>query len=403
VYKASLDGQPVAVKWYYPNIAAQMPEENLQRLISTPSPSPKFAWPLAIVKSKKVPGYGYVMPLRPEGMHGIDDLINRLVDPGFFILCTAAFHLADSFLKLHALGLCYRDLSYGNAFINPRSGDVCICDNDNVTINGDRHATVLGTPLFMAPEIVKRQAYPDANSDLYSLATLLFLLFILDHPLFGRREHAVHCLDEAAMNHLCGTNPLFIYDPNDESNRPVPGRHVNALAFWPLYPLAFRRLFTKSFTTGLRDAQNGRVRESEWRAAIVQLRDSIHYCRCGAENMYDREQLANAQPRACAACQQPLVLPPRLRTKHGIIMLNHDTKLYGHHLSEAHLYVFTKPWAEIAQHPSTGQWGLRNLSPDPWKATLSNASPQDVPNGKAVTLTDGLKLDFGTLEGHLKA
>lgn len=40
-----------------------------------------------------------------------------------------------------------------NLFFDPDTGDVLICDNDNVSANGVNHSSVYGTPRFMAPEM----------------------------------------------------------------------------------------------------------------------------------------------------------------------------------------------------------------------------------------------------------
>jgi hypothetical protein len=34
------------------------------------------------------------------------------------------------------MGYSYRDISFGNLFFDPDTGDVLICDNDNVSANG---------------------------------------------------------------------------------------------------------------------------------------------------------------------------------------------------------------------------------------------------------------------------
>lgn len=64
-------------------------------------------------------------------------------------------------------------------FFDPDTGDVLICDNDNVSANGIDNSSVYGTPRFMAPEIVMGQAKPSRNTDLYSLAVLLFYMFTI--------------------------------------------------------------------------------------------------------------------------------------------------------------------------------------------------------------------------------
>jgi len=137
---------------------------------------------------------------------------------------------------LHSKGLCYRDISFGNLFLDPANGEILICDNDNVAIDGNPGTGILGTPRFMAPEVVRGGSLPSIQTDLFSLAVLLFYLFLVHHPLEGKKELAIHSFDLPAMTRLYGTDPVFIFDPRDHSNRPVPGCHDNALVNWPLYP-----------------------------------------------------------------------------------------------------------------------------------------------------------------------
>ena len=121
-------------------------------------------------------------------------------------------------------------------------------------MDGDTAGGILGTPRFMAPEIVRGDSLPSIQTDLFSLAVLLFYLFVVHHPLEGSRELAIHSFDLPAMTKLYGTHPLFIFDPQDASNRPVAAYHENAIVFWPLFPQFLRDLFIRSFTEGLRDA-----------------------------------------------------------------------------------------------------------------------------------------------------
>ena len=46
----------------------------------------------------------------------------------------------------------------------------------------------MGTWGFMAPEVGRREADPSAMTDRFSLAVLLFYIFMLGHPLKGRLE-----------------------------------------------------------------------------------------------------------------------------------------------------------------------------------------------------------------------
>jgi DNA-binding helix-hairpin-helix protein with protein kinase domain len=122
---------------------------------------------------------------------------------------------------------------------------------------------------------------------------------MMHHPLEGKKELAIKCLDLPAMKKLYGTEPVFIFDPADDSNAPDPQHQRNPLAFWSIYPKFLRTLFTRAFTEGISDPQHGRVRESNWRAAMVRLRDSIIYCaHCNAENFHDAGEPEEERVRA---------------------------------------------------------------------------------------------------------
>jgi eukaryotic-like serine/threonine-protein kinase len=404
VYRAELAGRPVALKWYHRVAATMQQRALLESLIRKGPPTNRFLWPLELATASRVPGFGYVMLLREARYRSLTDLMRRRVDPGFRALVTAGFELADSFLKLHSKGLCYRDISFGNLFLDPESGEILICDNDNVAVDGDTTVGVLGTPRFMAPEVVCGLAKPSTQTDLFSLAVLLFYLFMTHHPLEGKRETAIHSFDLPAMTELYGTHPVFIFDPVDASNRPLRGYHDNALDTWPIYPQFVRDLFTKAFTDGLRDAGHGRVREGEWRAAMVRLRDSIVYCQgCGAENFYERESVP-AGAAACWSCGGQIRLPFRIRIGRAVVMLNHDTQLFPHHLDDQRAYDFTTPVAAVSRHPQQpGIWGLTNLGTTSWSfQTARDPSPIEVPPGRTAPLSSGNRINFGKVEGEIR-
>jgi len=407
VYKVKVGSSTMALKWYYPEQATAGQRAGLIQLISKGAPNDRFLWPIELIGVSDQSSFGYVMPLREAKYKGIIDLMKRRAEPTFYALATAGMELADGFLQLHSKGLCYRDISFGNVFFDPDTGHILICDNDNVDINGASVATVLGTPRFMAPEIVTGKALPGTQTDLYSLAVLLFYMFHVHHPLEGAQEAAIKCLDVPAMNKLYGSNALFIYDPSDASNRPVPGLHDNAINCWPIFPAFLKDMFVKSFTQGIKDPVNGRVRESEWRAAMVRLRDSIVPCQnCNAENFYDIEVVKNSggQINPCWSCAKQIILPPRIRIEKQLVMLNANTKLFPHHVNDIKLYDFSKAIAEVSQNPANpNQWGLKNAGDDKWVVTTAEGTLKDVDPGRSVALAVGTKINFGHKTGEIRA
>lgn len=190
VYQASLGNQKIALKWYFPHYLQYeiQQRERLEKAIGLGAPSEKFLWPMELASAADVPSFGYIMQLREPRYTSFVDLMKRRVEPSFAALATAGFQLADSFFQLHAKGLCYRDISFGNVFFDPNTGDILICDNDNVSVDGEGKSGILGTPRFMAPEIVRGEALPSAQTDLFSLSVLLFYMFMVHHPLEGQKE-----------------------------------------------------------------------------------------------------------------------------------------------------------------------------------------------------------------------
>ena len=399
-------GTPVALKWFFPHYLRRDPDlpARLARAVDTGPPSDRFLWPQGLVQTTNRPGFGYVMPLREDRFVGITDLVTRRAEPKFRALVTAGFELAYHYLQLHAKGFCYRDISFGNVFFDPLNGEVRICDNDNVSVDGQK-GTISGTLRFMAPEIVRGETGPSTQTDLFSLAVLLFYMFINHHPLEGERETQIRCFDLPAITWLYGTDPLFIFDPDDIGNWPLHGYHDNALKLWPLYPHFVQDLFTRAFTDGLRDA-NMRVVESQWASALIRLRDSIFYCQqCAAENFYCPDALTNSDgtSRTCWACASPHRLPPRMRIDRDVMMLNYDALFYPHHLDPECRYDFNAPVAEVTQHPKNPQiWGLRNRSEKKWTSRTAEGQVNDVKPGQTVTLSPGLKIQFGSREGEVR-
>lgn len=402
VYEVNIDGRRLALKWYFLQTGTPKQKLGIQKLIQSGKPDERFLWPIALVEVNGKKSFGYVMPLRPPQFSNIVDLMKRRIEPTFDAVITACIQLADSFHKLHQKDLCYRDISFGNFFFHGRTGDVLICDNDNVTHTSVDTAGVLGTPRFMAPEVVRGDKKPDIQSDLFSLSVLLFYMMMMHHPLEGKQEKSIKCFDLPAMTRLYGEKPIFVFDPTNRSNRPVPGFHDNALAFWPIYTEKIRQLFTETFTTGIR-RPSSRITEKKWRDALIELKNAIVVCDCGMENFYDRHKLKMGINNRCWACNQDLKAESRIKINDEVVVLNMNTKLYGHHLLGKEKYRFKRIMAEVVPHPKyRDMYGLKNLTKTPWTITTKQGKCYSIDFGKSFTIEDGTTVEFGEATGMIR-
>jgi DNA-binding helix-hairpin-helix protein with protein kinase domain len=403
VYAAEQDGKRVAVKWYTAKAIRNDPglRERLRQLRDHHKrPSEKFLWPIDIVASEKVPDFGYVMPFREERFIEIDHANYGDQRPSLLERAKAGIEIVEAYQKLHAAGLCYRDINFGNVAFDVQTGETRICDCDNV---GENNAVirggVVGTREFMAPEIVvalaeKRSSRPNFDTDLWSLAVLLFRLFLVDHPLKGRRE----ALGETDQRTLFGDRALFVYDPHDRSNEPVPGWHDTLMRLWQIYPQLLRDLFTQAFTAGIHNPGQ-RVRETVWLHLMARLRDTIHHCpHCMAENFHDGQTT-----QSCWHCSNTVPKPLCLKLKNHSVVMANGAELYGQHLNAKNASDANKAVARVVVHPRQAHiLGLENRDGAPWHAVTPKGKEITIHPGVRVTLRPGVQIDFGGVKGVIE-
>jgi DNA-binding helix-hairpin-helix protein with protein kinase domain len=396
-YEAQVDGGRFALKWYHDHYAEidSGLYTRLAKAVERGAPDTRFLWPLELVQSPGRRSFGYLMPLRDPAYIGMRELLApppKRVELSLAQRATVCAHIAHCFLELHARGFCYQDVNFGNIFLNPATADVLICDNDNVNIDG-ADASIYGTRKFMAPEIVRRECLPSTKTDLFSMAVMFFYVLFGWHPLDGRREAETRILDANAENRLYGTQPLFIFDPNDDANGPLAPMHDALVYRWRSLPEDLRGLLLRSFTSGLH-SPGARVHEYEWQKAFAAVRDKAFACdQCGYENVVDQVDRASPTAGSCAYCEETLAAPPVLMLGGRAVVLED-----GLELSSDRLFGDSEPLATatVIAHPDRpGTLGLRNLGATTWRAEVPGYSATPIGTGKTIRLLHGLRLDFG--------
>lgn len=392
VYHVQYNGQELALKWYFPNKMKdpQRFYDNIVNNIRQGAPNDSFLWPLAATEWAQN-SYGYLMELRPSEYKDFSRFLlakERFVNTETVI--NAALNIVSAFRALHDKGYSYQDLNDGNFFVNPQTGEVLVCDNDNVAPYG-QNLGIAGKCRYMAPEVVTGDSLPSIHTDRFSLAVVLFMLLFLNHPLEGKRTMSP-CLTDAHELRFYGTEPLFVYDPQDDSNRPVRGVHMNVLRFWGLYPEFIHQAFCNAFS---RESMIGadtqhRFTEKAWQETFMRLRDSLVKCpACKDETMIDT---SNDQYR-CINCHTSMPMPALVVTKKTEVPLLPGVKLTERQLGNdcmADELIIGK----VVESKATGKIGLKNESSCLWVATLPNGDQKQFEPGKVIPIRRGLKIDF---------
>ncbi len=410
VYLVDYQGKPYALKWYFYDKLPHPADfrKNLENNIDDGAPENDhhFLWPKYITATGQYPTFGYLMDVAPSGYVDMDTIYigfkwkkpavkgqNAIKETYKFesldAQVTAAINIVKAFRSLHLAGKSYQDLNGGGFFINTKTGEVLVCDCDNVAPDGENFG-IGGFPGYMAPEIVRGVAKPDVLTDRYSLAVVLFRLFMRSDPLEGKNVLKSVVLTEGKELLHYGKSPIFIFDPNNDANRPVKGVHDNAIKLWNLYPSYIREAFTRSFTEGLM-SPNKRIIEKRWQELLIRLRSDIIHCSCGKVTY---STLFNHEPHFVCRCRNCGSKIYTLQIKDLLAPLYPGLKLYRCYTENED--DFDTITGEVIENRNRkGMYGIKNLSKKVWKAKFPDNSIRDVAPGGGVPIWIGLQIDFG--------
>lgn len=396
VYKVSYNGKEYALKWYHDGVFTDKKNDfykNLENNIAKGAPTNAFLWPIDITEMQNG-SFGYIMDIRPSGYEELTNFFvgskkNKQVRfKSFRAISAAAINIVQGFRELHKRGYSYQDINNGNFFIDPKSGKVLICDNDNVSPFGT-NLGIMGKQRWMAPEIVTGQADPNTDSDRFSLAVVLFRLLFINHPLEGRYS-TPPCMTKAMEKKYYGEAPVFVYDPNNDSNRPIPGTDKNLKLFWSIYPQYIKDLFIRAFSTEVMQKQKPRILEKEWLDAFFRLNAETGRCpHCKRETFYSADGI-----NTCMECKKRFAKPATLDFRKYCLPIYDGLKIYLWHVDATFDDIETIVGEVISNPKDPNLLGIRNLSQQTWKITLPDGSQRLLEPSKVVPVKDGFIIDF---------
>ena len=379
VYLVEVCGEKKALKWYL-NAPDDKFYRNLDQNIASGAPSDAFLWPEYLTE-KQQGSYGYIMKLRPQNYYEFGNfLLAKVSFKSFTAMLSAAMKICDGFMMLHHFGYSYQDLNDGNFFIDPQTGDVLICDNDNVMPQGEKSG-IMGKARYMAPEIVAG-GIPDKYSDRFSLSVILFMLFYANHPFEGAKVVACPCMTEAFEKKFYGSEALFIYDPTDKSNLPVRGIHQNVIRRWPVFPQMLRDAFIEEFSKEKLQDPSTRMIEQNWKKIISSVRDSLVVCQHCAEETFVN---VSDSTDKCMNCGKDVDLSKRLVINNRSLPLTQNTYLYIDEDNTPDGVVTTD---------SNGFMLIKNISTETWTVETPSGKIKTVAPNEILPVKEGLKITF---------
>jgi len=330
----------------------------------------------------------------------------------------ALSRVARAVQKMHASGLAHSDLSERNVLIDPVSSKAIIIDVDALVVTGLYAPDVLGTPGFIAPEVMATKALPfnDVNrkhacaeTDKYALAVLVHRYLLERHPLDGRRFIKGASPDQEAEA-LYGAKALYSEHRTDAANRPK-GTYLSA----SILGKTIEDLFHRTFVDGLL-VPNARPTASDWANALTAAFDSLLACP-NSSCTHKWFVLTDPQSPTCPYCRKKyrgrfsrmslVHEDPKHTSKVGELVLNGfrqgtGTRIYRHHTRKGADRGPGQDNAVLAEvvflETPSPTFYLKNVAIQNMQVRMpANGSPdyQPFPIGQKLQLVSGLEVKFG--------
>ena len=272
------NGNNYMVKLYYPSGSESIDADVLDRLrfIKDIAMPKNF---VSIIDLITHPYIGYVMekvtehkPLNsyliPDRNLSFPEWYNQGL--GLYERIFVGYIIAKAFGELEKSNLSYCDISGNNILIKIAKGaSVKMIDVDNIYTAGKGKSAILGTPRYIAPEVISRQKNPDVLSDNYSLAVILFELLRVGHPYIS--DDVLDGTPEDEENALAG-NADYVTDDNSTNMLPADIVFTDKL----------KELFRRCFVDGKHNRLS-RPSATEFEQALLEASNKVIKCpSCGA-------------------------------------------------------------------------------------------------------------------------
>lgn len=355
---------------------------------------------------------------------------NRFLDPrergDWLSYLSINVQIARAVRRMHGAGLAHSDLSYKNVLVDPAGRRASVIDVDGLVVPGKYPPDVVGTPDFIAPEVVMtthlkrddpQRILPSIRTDRHALAVLIYMYLFYRHPLRGGKVHDItdELHDEALS---MGAKALFVEHPTDAGNRirvahakpsELPWADTAKLPYTVAGPY-LAPLFKRAFIDALHHPEH-RPTADEWESALVKTIDLIQPCHNPScdQRWYVFD---NTMRPVCPFCGTPHQgkLPVlnlyssrkqgQFRPDNHRLMVWTNQSLFLWHINRL-IAPNERLTAEQKQRVGyfvlhAGQWWLVN---EKLPALTEAKTKTAVPIGGKVALTDGLQLLFGKADG----
>ncbi len=348
-------------------------------------------WPVAFCNNAQENIFGFISNTIPKDYKLLSDLLyERTNQFGLKNEIDICLNLATLFGKLCEKGYYISNLTEANVAFNPLNGAIFLNAFKNIT--NDKEIYSVNSIKFSPPEYYHQKSkgiIPESAR--YILSVIMFIVFFRAHPLDGIRASSKAYLTKDDLYSLYLKYPVFMLDPEDDSNRPSEYIYSKLQEKWDSFPSFIRDLFIESFSKKAIKEPLSRPDEIKWINALVKMRSFSFVCSCTAILSLSEEGKGS-----CPCCKKAFEVACKIKLKNYTIPTVNKTRVYRCQVTDNYtISNATEPVGVIVANPSNPQLlGFKNMTNEALVCTTIDGNTKTINNGEIAPLINGISVNI---------
>lgn len=361
-----------------------------------------FVWPCDFVEDVGG-GYsgGVLMPLIGEEYFPLTEILKGTSNfSSFQTRINAAIHLVAEMRALHSKGYCYANLDPTKLLVNPKTGELRMCDVDNIVITGEPVATNTSWE-YTVPEIDKYNKKSNVELDNYAVSVLIFCLLFNVGPYEGK-EYIKSWGQSPKARLFMFSNDFFMFWDEGNYNRPVEGIHQYAIDMWNYFPQHIKDLFLHDFQRHASDYLLRYTPALTWLDNLQRLKTHTTSC----PNCQGAVFLDEYDEHWCPICHTAIETPLSIRTNRigYTIPIIPGNMVFKEQIAPVNLDELSTVALRVCKHKDNPEIVLlKNILPSKLIVNIPGKGLSELPAGYSIRPVEGVKLRVDNVEVIVQA
>lgn len=374
-------------------------KKNIKSKVNKEPLFPWLVWPLDFFEGADGT-FIYVTSLIPGEFTPLSEYMNGSKKfKNWSVMYAAALELVWIFHSLHKQGYYFLNMTNEDILINANTGKVLLTgaewlknqkESGQLKINGSSN---LVHPLYY---LGKKE--PSLVTDEYLLSVLLFEILCQQHPLEGHNVAKYPVLNDEYLKKIYGTDPLFIFDRENDSNRPVKGVHLMVTGLWKCCPESIKKKFYREFSNSVMTYDVRGISVSVWYEVLDHVRSSLYTDQGGVEKILMESSGKKLKSREEQQKEIEKVAPLSWKTGEGNMgqsfFLIPGNKIYASQLNFPTLSDPSEIAGEIARGENAKLCYILNKTGEQWEAQYEDTQLSVKP-GETLLAKAGMSVQIG--------